>query len=300
MILSRSILPAIIIVFIVSSAFSQGATDLYLFRLKKTDDQAYHLYHAEFLSSFNRGGYTNQPWFTREGNLLVSARKAGEKQNDIYQLSPITKSIRRITKTPSNEYSPRIHPDGQQLTVLRQVEGDSINQQVYKVSLKGGRYISMTPEIRNIGYYTCMASNHLALFRIMGESNTLEYMNLDDRRTRRIASTVGRTLWTDPAGNVVYVHKFATEYWYLKKYNPVTATIEIIAETPGLTEDFAVAPDGSFFMSVGSKVYSLQPSKEKTWRVVMDLSIYGIKEITRMAISPDGTQLALVSSKENG
>jgi WD40 repeat protein len=298
MLISRTILLIFVTVLTVSSGVSQGSTDLYLFRLKKTDDQAYHLYHAEFLSSFNPGGYTNQPWFTREGNLLVSVRKAGEKQNDIYQLSPITKSIRRMTKTPSNEYSPRIHPDGQQLTVLRQVEGDSINQQVYKVPLKGGRYISMTPEIRNTGYYTCIAANHIALFRIIGESNTLEYMNLDDRRTRRIASAVGRSLWTDPAGNIVYVHKFATEYWYLKKYNPVTATIDIIAETPGLTEDFAVAPDGTYFMSAGSKVYSLQPSREKTWHVVMDLAIYGIHEITRIAINHDGTQMALVSTKD--
>jgi len=295
----RTILKILITIFTISSAFSQGPTDLYLFRLKKTDDQAYHLYHPEFLSAFNPGGYTNQPWFTREGNLLVSVRKAGEKQHDIYQLAPITKSIRRLTKTPANEFSPRIHPDGQQLTVLRQVVGDSINQQVYKVPLKGGRYLSMTPEIRNIGYYTSMAANHIALFRIVGETNSLEYMNLDDRRTRRVASAVGRTLWTDQAGHLIYVHKFASDYWYLKKYNPVTATIEIIAETPGLTEDFTVAPDGSFFMSFGSKIYSLQPSKEKTWRVVMDLSIYGIKEISRMAISPDGTQLALVSSKEN-
>jgi hypothetical protein len=292
----RSILQIIILSVTIPTAFSQGPTDLYLFRLNKSDDQSYHVYHPQFLSGFNRGGYTNQPWFTREGNLLVSVRKVGETQNDIYQLSPVTKTIRRLTRTPSNEFSPRIHPDGQHLTVLRQVEGDTINQQVFKVSLRGGKYSGVIPEIRNVGYYSWLAGNQIALFRIEGDNNSLENMNLDDRRTRRVTTAVGRTLWTNPAGSLMYVHKFASDYWYLKKYNAASNTIDIIAETPGLTEDFAVAPDGTIFMGVGSKLYSIQPSNQKTWKEVGDLSVFNIQQITRIAVSPDGKQLALVST----
>jgi WD40-like Beta Propeller Repeat len=250
----------------ISSATAQGPTDLYLFQLHQTSEHVYHLYHAEFLSAFNPGGYTNQPWFTREGNILLSVRKAGEQQNDIYQLSPVNKTIRRITKTTSNEYSPRIHPDGIHLTVLRQIEGDSINQQVFQVPLNGGRYSSLTPEMKNIGYFTWTSHDQMALFRIDGENNTLEHYALKDKRTRRITSSIGRTLLTDASGAVVYVHKFAADYWYLKKYNPSAATIDIIAETPGLAEDFALAPDGTYFMGVGSKLYSIRPPLQKSWQ----------------------------------
>ena len=71
--------------------------------------------------------------------------------------------------------------------------------------------------------------------------------------------------------------------------------IDIITETPGLSEDFAVAPDGTFFMGVGTTIYYFHPDKHTSWQQVQDLSIFGIQQITRMTISADGKQLALVS-----
>lgn len=281
----------------ISTVHAQDPTDLYLFQLHATTDHTYHIYQAKFLSGFNPGGYTNQPWFTSEGNLLVSVRKAGETQTDIYQLSLKTNTVKRLTRTAANEYSPRIHPDGQRLTVVRQVEGDSINQQVYQAALKGGSYKSLTPAIKDIGYYTWVGPDQLALFRIDGESSHLAMLNLKDNRTRRITSSVGRTLLSDASGAILYVHKFTDTYWYIKKYNPETSMIDIIAETPGLAEDFAVAPDGTYFIGVGSKLYSFHPAYNTSWQEVGDLSIHGITQITRLAVSPDGKQLALVSTK---
>jgi dipeptidyl aminopeptidase/acylaminoacyl peptidase len=276
---------------------AQDPTDLYLFQLHKTADQKYHLYDATYLSGFNPNGYTNQPWFTPEGNLLVSVRKAGEKQNDIYRLSLQDNTIKRLTQTKANEYSPRITPDGQRLSVVRQVEGDSIDQQVFQVALKGGRYTSLTPGIKDIGYYTWVGNDQLALFRIDGESSHLVVLNLKDDRSRRVTSSIGRTLLTDVSGGILFVHKFTDTYWYLKKYNPASSMIDIIAETPGLAEDFTVAPDGTCFLGIGSMLYSFHPGSDKLWQEVGDLSIHGITHITRLAISPDGNQLALVATK---
>lgn len=280
-----------------SMTFAQGPTDLYIFQLHAGTDHQYHIYQAKFLSGFNRGGYTNQPWFTPEGDILVSVRKAGETQNDIYQLTLQDKSLRRITQTAANEYSPRIDPSGQRLTVVRQVEGDSIDQQVYQSPLKGGGYKSLTPGIRDIGYYTWVDENQLALYRIDGESSHLVSLNLKDNRSRRITSSIGRTLLADASGSILYVHKFTDTYWYIKKYNPSSSMIDIISETPGLVEDVAVAPDGTYFIGVGSKLYSFHPAYNTTWQEVGDVSIHGITNITRLAVSPDGKQLALVSAK---
>lgn len=276
---------------------AQDPTDLYLFQLHRADDNSYHIYDAKFLSGFNKGGYTNQPWFTPSGDLLVSVRKVGEEQNDIFQLSLTSKKIKRLTQTKANEYSPRIHPDGKQLTVVRQLQGDSIDQQVYQSSLQGGGYRSRTPAIKDIGYYTWTGNDQLALFRIDGEANHLVTLNLTDGRTRRITSSIGRTLLSDGSGAIIYVHKFSEEYWYLKKYNPTSLVIDIIIQTPGKSEDFALAPDGTYFMGVGSKLYCFHPSHHTSWQEVGDVSIHGITQISRLAVSPDGKGLALVSTK---
>jgi len=294
-----SILIAVFIAWSPKILVAQDPTDLYLFQLHRADDFTYHIYDAKFLSGFNKGGYTNQPWFTPSGDLLVSVRKPGGEQNDIYQLSLTTRKIKRLTQTKANEYSPRIHPDGKQLSVVRQLQGDSIDQQVFQSSLQGGGYRSLTPQIKDIGYYTWTGKDQLALFRIDGEENHLASLNLTDGRTRRITSSVGRTLLSDGAGAIVYVHKYTDDYWYIKKYNPASLVIDIILQTPGKSEDFAIAPDGTYFMGVGSKLYCFHPAHHTAWQEVGDVSVHGITQITRLAVSPDGKGLALVSLTPN-
>src|SRR5688572_24591006 len=102
----------------VNASYAQADNEVYLFSLHKTNKGEYHLYDAKYLSTFNRGGYTNQPAFTPTGDLLVSVRKPGETQNDIYQLSLKTRKYKRLTRTSAIEYSPRIHPDEEHLTVI--------------------------------------------------------------------------------------------------------------------------------------------------------------------------------------
>lgn len=276
---------------------AQDPTDLYVFQVQSTGDGTYTVSSPKFLSGFNPGGYTNQPWFTPEGDLLVSMRKKGGEQTDIYRLDLTNESFHQLTDTRVNEYSPRITPDGKGLSVLRQVEGDSLDQQVCQVSMQGGSYTSLTPALRNIGYYCWTTQQQLAIYRIDGDRNHLELYNPADRRTRKIASDVGRTLLLDQTGSIVYVHKFDSTYWYLKRYNPLRMTIDIISQTPALSEDFTLAGDGTYFMGAGSLLYSFRPGLDSGWKLVDDLSKHGIHEITRLAISPDGHSLVLANVK---
>jgi hypothetical protein len=72
----------------------------------------------------------------------------------------------------------------------------------------------------------------------------------------------------------------------------------VLVETPSKSEDFAIAPDGTFFMGKDQKLMYLSSKDPDTWKECMDLSLYGIQHISRMAISPDGRMLALVATKE--
>ncbi|HJW30340.1 MAG TPA: hypothetical protein VJ508_14005, partial [Saprospiraceae bacterium] len=153
--------------------YGQGKSELYLFNLVKSQDGQYHVFGPKYLSGFNPGGYTNQPYFTPSGDLLVSVRKAGESQNDIWLLSPVLKKCRQITNTTASEYSPQIEPGGDYYSVIRQVEGSPIDQQVYQFPLLGGHYESLTPDVQDIGYYGWLNPGELGLYRIEGESNRL-------------------------------------------------------------------------------------------------------------------------------
>lgn len=278
-------------------SFAQVESDLYLFSLERTDKDEFHVHTAKFLSSFNKKGYTNQPSFTPSGDLLVSVRKSNESQNDIWLLNLTTKKNKRLTQTNAKEYSPRIHPDEEHLTVLRQISENPLDQQVCNINLRSGD-MDCVPGGTDIGYYTWLSPNELGLFRIDESGNRLNYYNIDDNKNRRITTSIGRTLFSNKSGWLIYVHKFTNDYWYIKKYNPATSVIEIVTQTMGKNEDFAIGPDGTYFMGNDHLLYAFHPDKDKGWKQVADLSLYGIRHITRLAISPDGKKLVLVALKE--
>ena len=277
---------------------AQAPADLYLFNLVKSGER-YHVFQPRLLSGFNPDGYTNQPWFTPGGDLLVSVRMKEESQNDIYKLSIVDRTLQRITRTTANEFSPRYDPSNQFLSVVRQAQGDSIDQQVFAARLIGGGFRTLTPDRKDIGYYAWLDDNQVALFRIEGETNRLEKYDIGELKARKITSAVGRSLWSPKKGSVLYVHKFSESYWYLKEYNVDSITMEIIVQTPGQSEDFALAPDGTVFMCDGAILLSYHPDEDANWKEVADLSVYGIEKGTRLAINAEGDRIAVVAPKPN-
>ena len=285
-------------ILIASLSFAQTDNDLYLFSLQLTSDGHYHIYAPKYLSGFNEEGYTIQPSFTSSGDLLVSVKKAGENQYDIWQLSPSQKIVRRLTLTNATEFSPQITPDGQFLSVLRKMPGEELDQQVCIINLHSQEYKSITSDFHNVGNYTWMSADELGLYRIEGKDNRLSHFDIKDNKIRLITTSVGKTLSTDKNGFLVYVHEFDPEYWYIKKYNPESSHIDVVAVTPDKAEEFALAPDGTYFMGKDHILYAINPEQQSTWDQIADLSIYDIHFINGIAISRDGRQLALVATEE--
>ncbi len=147
-------------------AYTQSDNDLYLFTLLLGTDGQYHVNAPKYISGFNEGGITDQPFFTPSGDLLVSVRKSGESQNDIWQLFPTSKKIKRMTSTKAGEYFPQISPDGLYLSFLRQDPTQVSDQRLYKVELHTLIEKCLTGDLHDIGNYTWMSPFELGLYRI--------------------------------------------------------------------------------------------------------------------------------------
>ena len=63
------------------------------------------------------------------------------------------------------------------------------------------------------------------------------------------------------------------------------------------SEDYAWTPDGSILMARDSKLFKWQPQKDQNWVEIADFKKAGLTAITRIAISPTGSRLALASQK---
>ncbi|MDX1408872.1 MAG: hypothetical protein R3330_12080, partial [Saprospiraceae bacterium] len=191
-------------------------TDLYLFQLVQDDTSRWHVHSPQFLSGFNLQGYTNQPEFMSDTVLYVSVRKSAAEQNDIYALDLDQLTVSQVISSPESEFSPLRRPDGETFSCIRQVHGDTMDQQVfiYPLDRSYNGYPAMS-NLKTVGYHCWLNNDALALF-LVGDPVQLSLANVKERTHRIYATDIGRCLRRTANGELAYVHKYSTSFWYLK------------------------------------------------------------------------------------
>lgn len=251
---------------------------------------------VSFLTSFNPGGYNNQPKFFSENELWLTVQGVSDTtQTDIHALNLADKTASAVTRTRMTaEYSPTPMPGGKRFSAVR-VEEDG-NQRLWSFPIDAednGRPVF--ENIYDVGYHCWINDTSAALF-IVGqdpEPHQLIVAGTNGQETEKIASKPGRCLLIKKDGQLAFVQKVTDQIWYLKQWSPVTDKQEIIVKMPFGSEDFAILPDGSFLTGQGHILYVYSPGKDTEWREVGNLGTYGVKKITRLAVSTGG-KLAVV------
>jgi WD40 repeat protein len=237
-------------------------------------------------------GYNNQPSFMPDGQsiLYTSIR---DKQADIYRYDLRGGATTQITKTPESEYSPTLMPDGKSISVVR-VEADG-TQRLWKVPLAGGAPSLILEKIKPVGYHLWIDDHTLALF-ILGKPNTLQIVDTRTEKAEIIAENPGRILRRIPHQNKFsFVHKISDKEWAIKAFDLRTRTSASLIDTLPGVEDYAWLPSGLLLMAKDSKLFSVIPLTGKAWSEVADFSNAGLKNITRIAVSPKGDKIAVVA-----
>ena len=269
--------------------------DLILFSLNKQSDSSWRPSAPRFISGFNPRGYNNQPQFFSPFDLYLTVQTPDDTtQTEIYNLNPALRTTTRVTATATAEYSPTPMPGGKYFSAVR-VEEDG-SQRLWAFPLDrsdNGRPVF--PNITGVGYHCWLNDTLTALF-IVGENNNSHYLALAGtgrQQLQRIAFNVGRCLQKLQDGRLVFVQKATEQTWFIKTFDLKKKTADILIKTLPGSEDFVVLPDGALLAGQGAKLYQFNPRRQTDWKEVADLSRYGVKNITRMAVSSDG-KLAIV------
>jgi hypothetical protein len=272
--------------------FLQGqapGTDIYLFDISLINGRVNYYNPIQIT---NRDGYDNQPTFTADSkNLLFSSDRDGKEQTDIYQYNLAKDKITRLTETQESEYSPQPIPGKRYFSVVR-VEADGETQRLWKFPFRpGGRAEVLLPEVKEVGYYAWVDRGALAVFRLP-EPFTLETYYLDGRYGRLIQRGVGRSLHMVPNEySLTYVDKEDTSNWKIQKLGLITGETTTLVACMDDEEDYCWSPEGYMLMGAEGRLYMFIPCQDENWRFVGEL---GIGDFYRMAISPDGSKLAVV------
>lgn len=265
-------------------------SNVYAFTMKKTDEITYNFSNPKYLTAFNPNGYNNQPSFIEPNTLYLTVQFPDTPQTDIYALDLENMVKTKITATTESEYSPTLMPTGGQFSSVR-VEADGQGtQRLWKFPLD--RYDMGEPVFKNItgvGYHHWLNQYKAALF-IVGQPNKLVLANTLTGSTIELMSNIGRGMQRLSGDNLAFIHKTNDQTWMLKEIDTYTYRTKDLIKTLPNSEDFILLDDGTYIMGNGSKLFAFSKySSNPDWIEIADFKYYGIRNITRLAISSNGT-----------
>lgn len=247
----------------------------------------------------HRVGYDNQPAFTLDGTAILYTVIEGNGPSDIWRLDLATKERANVTRTPvESEYSATPMPDGAHFSSVR-VEADS-TQRLWRFALRGGEAPALLLEgIKPVGYHVWASDAMLALYVLgapLGTPNgppaTLQLADVRIGTGTVMARDIGRALQKIPGRSAIsYLQNGSTGGW-ITALDLRTGESTPIAKAPDRSDYHVWTRDGVLLAGSGSRILAWVDGR---WDVVADLAVDGVRNISRLAISPKGDRLAFVA-----
>jgi ketosteroid isomerase-like protein len=235
-------------------------------------------------------GYDNQPAFFPDGRTLVYSSQAMEVDDTGLgvhaQLVDLTTG-KATTLAEAKGFSPTPTTDGKQLMVLRQ-------GRVFLHDLTGKEVRALT-DTDTAGYYTPFDERVWAMFMNDKDRRIVIY----DPRTKKMdtmatgASTAPYRIPKERAVTFVAQDGEKRVLRRLDLQKRQVTTVSTIAFPTGGHHTWTSR--GTLLMASGPTIYEWNPAKPTEWTPVFRSQHADLQHITRIAISPAGDRIALVS-----
>jgi len=281
------IIPSIFMLLISSFAFTQEATEIYLFDLIESG-KSFTIKNPVNISK--QMGYDNQPSFTEDGSsILFTSFRDGQSDIAIYDIEQDLRSW--LTDTPENEISPMSYPGKKKLfTCIRADKEESQKLYIYA-------YKAKEPEVligdAKVAYYTWFDKNTLVTYEL-GDMDALYVHNFKLKIKYPVQQNTGRSFQRKPGtvllGFISELHDEPEIYSIDLK----TSKLTYLADALENSLDMAFTTNGNILMAMDNQIYKFRPEEDKEWKNVPIESELPLKQITRLTISPDGKKIAVV------
>ena len=100
---------------------------------------------------------------------------------------------------------------------------------------------------------------------------------------------------------VTLTYELPGDGWWLRQVDLEDGSNETLIQMPSDSEDYVWTPQGGVLTVQGSRLLHWDASSieadRAAWAEVADLSSFGLKDLSRLALSRDGSHLAVVASR---
>ncbi len=240
-----------------------------------------------------RVGYDNQPSFTPDARAVLYTAIGADGQADIWRYDIKSRRAVRVTATPESEYSATVMPGGKRFSVIR-VERDS-TQRLWSFALDGSDPRLVLSALQPVGYHVWLGPDRLATY-VLGTPSTLHVIDRDGSNDVVRARDIGRALQRIPGqGWYSFARRDnARELWIVAQ--PFEGgPIAPLVPAPTDNEYHTWTPGGALLSATEGEIvrWNSHTGDDAEWVTVA--TIPGVKNISRLAVSPDGRWLAFVA-----
>lgn len=268
-------------------SFAQPNTDVFLFDLI-TEKDGFKL--SNFQNISNNEGYDNQPSFMDNETILYAGTR--NAQTDIVKYDLKYGSKTWICFTEGGEYSPLKIPNQNAVSAIR-LDPDG-KQRLYRYDLKNSTNTVLLDTLV-VGYHLWFDKNTIISSVLESGFLSLYSSDLETGQNKRITTHVGRSIHHIPNSDLIsFISKNTDGTSEIKSLNPKTGVIKYIAPTLSGVEDMCWLADGSVIMAKGDVLFKLNPNNKLGWIEIVSLKSYGIYNLSRLTVSPNGNKLAIV------
>ena len=314
------------------TAAGAPSTDIWLGLLARAADG--RLTVSRLVNATDRDGYDNQPSFNPSGAAVYYTSAVDSTQTEIFRLGVIggtaaeartaeeagateagssDSTPEQVTRTPgASEFSPTTIPGQDALSAIHEERGA---QYLWRYGTDGTDLGPIFATVEPVGYHAWADERTAAMF-VLGDPPTLQVGDALSGEVRTVAENPGRSIHRIPGTAAIsFVRKVAEDEWWIERLDPATGDTERIARTLPGREDYAWTPAGEILMGDGAALYAW--TADGGWSEVMGVapsaervqppSSGGLDpaaeaspapgDISRIAVSPDGTTIAIVRSR---
>ena len=273
-----------------SFTLAQPNTEVYLMDLEFSEDT---FSFSNFKNISNNEGYDSQPNFIDNNTILYSRNHQG--QTDIAKYHILRTSYTWVNKPSSGgEYSPQNIPNSKNISTVR-LDTTRL-QRLYSYHLK-----TMEPSLLinnlQVAYYSFYDANTILSSVLSGEDLDLVISNLSEKTNDTLILNVGRAIQKVPNTPETMSYTSVNEEGNFDLFQLEMKSLDsfFVAELPIGVQDIIWLNESTLLIGSRDKLFLLDLFGNGDWKLIADLSEYKIKDITRLAVSPDGKKLALVA-----
>jgi uncharacterized membrane protein YcaP (DUF421 family) len=273
-------------------AQARPSTDVWVVPMRQGGGQ---VQFGEPKNATQRTGYDNQPGFTSDGKSVMYTRMVDNGPTDIWRFDLPSGTPKPVTATPQSEYSATATPDGRSFSVIR-VELPDSTQRLWRFPLDGqGAPTLVLEKVKPVGYHVWAGEHTLVLF-VLGSPATLQIADDRTGNSEVVARNIGRALAKVPGRDAVtFLQQVRDSASWITELNVLTKETKRLMQPPKGADYHVWTPGGALIAGSGSNLYVWNNGR---WDLLADFARWGVRGISRLAVSPKGDWLAFVAEDQ--